>query len=332
MKTPLNNRSLAVAARKALLLQPKSKPSRAREQAVFEFSHRLVFFSSLLALAVLVAAGCGNSPRPIVVGSMNSTEQNILGEIVAQHLGHRLGRAVDRRPNLGGSLNAYQALLNGEISLYPEYTGSIVTELLKEPPAADASMVFERARGEMRRIAQAELLTPLGFDNGYIAVINADDPRAAKTSNLSDAAEATEGWKLGASFEFQQLTDGLPSLMQYKLPMKAAPRSMDGDLLFKALEQTSVTMIVARSTDAILTSKTWKTLSDDRHHFAPRQACLLVKRDLAATLPGLEPALAELSGKITAEKMRQMNAETDLGHVPASQVASAFLESAGLAK
>jgi glycine betaine/choline ABC-type transport system substrate-binding protein len=288
--------------------------------------------AALFLPVVLTAAGCGNSLKPIVVGSMNSTEQNILSEIVAQHLEHRLGRKVDRRPNLAGSLGAYQALQNGEISLYPEYTGSIVTEILKEAPVADPPLVFERARGEMKRIAQAVLLNPLGFDNSFVAVINAGDPRAAKTSNLSEAAEATEGWKLGASIEFQQLADGLPSLLQYKLPMKAAPRSMDGELLFKALQQMSVTMIMARATDGILTSKDWKTLPDDRGFFAPRQACLVVRQDLAATLPGLQPALAELSGKISAEKMRKMNAEVDLGQVPANQVAAAFLESAGLAK
>jgi osmoprotectant transport system substrate-binding protein len=285
---------------------------------------------ALLLLAMSLAAGCGNSPKPIVVGSMNSTEQAILSEIVAQHLEHRFGRKVDRRPNLGGSQNAYQALQNGEISLYPEYTGSIITEILKEQATADPALVFERARGEMRRIAQAELLNPLGFDNGFVAVIRADDPRAAKTSTLSEAAEATEGWKLAASVEFQQLVDGLPSLLQYKLPMKSAPRSMDGELLFKALQQMSVTMIVARSTDGILTQKDWKALRDDRGHFAPRQACLLVKQDMVTTQPGLQPALAELSGKISTEAMRRMNAEMDLGHLSAHDVAATFLAAAGL--
>jgi glycine betaine/choline ABC-type transport system substrate-binding protein len=149
---------------------------------------------------------------------------------------------------------------------------------------------------------------------------------------LSEAAEAGAGWKLGASIEFQQLSDGLPSLLQYRLPMSAAPRSMDGELLFKALEQKSVNMIVARATDGILTSKEWKTLRDDRNHFAPRQVCLLVRQNLVTPQPGLLPALTELSGKIKVEKMRQMNAEVDIGHVPASQVAAAFLEEAGLMK
>lgn len=286
---------------------------------------------SVLTFAGLLA-GCGNAPPPITVGSLNSTEQTILSEIVAQHLEHRLGRKIDRSPNLGGSLNAFQALQNGQISLYPEYTGAIITEVLKEQPSRDATLVYERARGEMLRIAQSELLSPLGFDNGFVAVIRSDDPRAAKVSNLSEAAQAGEGWKLGASIEFQQLADGLPSLMQYKLPMASAPRSMDSELLFKALEQKSLTMVVARATDGILTLKDWKALRDDRNHFAPRQASLLVRQDISATQPGLLPALQELSGQINVEKMRTMNAQVDIAHLPPAQVAASFLEAAGLSK
>ena len=282
------------------------------------------------ALLAALLTGCGGNAPPIIVGSLNSTEQNILSEIVAQHLEHRLGRGVDRSPNLGGSLNAFQALQNGQISLYPEYTGAIVTEILKEQPSQDSTLVFERARGEMRRIAQSELLPTLGFDNGFVAVIRSDDPRAAKVANLSEAAQVSEGWKLGASIEFQQLSDGLPSLMQYRLPMAAAPRSIDGELLFKALEQKSVTMAVARSTDGILTAKEWKALADDKGRFAPRQACLLVRQSATGTNPGLLPALAELSGKISSEKMRAMNAQVDVAHLQVSQVAAAFLESSGL--
>jgi glycine betaine/choline ABC-type transport system substrate-binding protein len=261
---------------------------------------------------------------------MNSTEQALLSEIVAQHLEHRLGRKVDRRPDLDGSPGAYQAFQNAEIGIYPEYTGSIVTEILREQASSDPGAVFERARGEMKRVAQAQVLNPLGFDNGFVGVIRSDDPRAARVSNLSEAAAVTDGWKLGASFEFQQLADGLPSLLQYKLPMQAAPRSMNRDLLFQALNQMTLSMIVARSTDGILTQPEWKTLRDDMGHFAPRQACLVVKLDLVSTQPGLEPALAELSGKFTTDKMRAMNAKVDIGHISMHDVAAEFLKSAGL--
>ncbi len=109
-------------------------------------------------------------------------------------------------------MNAYQALQSGEINLYPEYSGSIVTEILKEQPSADASLIFQRARGEMKRTAQADLLDPLGIDNSFVAVIRADDPRASKVSTLSEAAAVSDGWVLGVTSEFQQLSDGMPAL------------------------------------------------------------------------------------------------------------------------
>src|SRR6202171_3342001 len=284
----------------------------------------------ILSLATLLTSACGSSPKTIVVGSMNSTEQVLLSEIVAQHLEHRLGRKVERRPSLFDTRVAYQALQGGEISLYPEYTGSIVTEILKEKPADDASLIFERAKGEMKRMAQADLLNPLGMDNSYVAVIRADDPRANKVSTLSEAAQVSEGWIVGASLAFQQLADGMPALTQYKLPMKAAPRSIDGDLLVKALEQNAVTMMVAHATDGVLTQKKWKTLLDDRHVFVPKQACLLVQQNLLMTQPGVRPALEELSGKITTEKMRELNASVELGHLQPKDAAAAFLKQFGI--
>jgi glycine betaine/choline ABC-type transport system substrate-binding protein len=254
----------------------------------------------------------------------------LLAEIVAQHLEHRLGRKVDRRPNLGQTVNAYQALQSGEVNLYPEYSGSIVTEILKEQPAVDAAQLFLRVRGEMKRLAQAELLDPLGIDNPFVAVIRTDDPRASKVSTLSEAAAVSDGWALGVTSEFQQLSDGMPALTQYKLPMKAAPRDMDGADLFKALEHGTVTMIVARATAGNLTQTRWKALLDDRNLFVPKQAALLVQDSLLAALPAARPALQELSGKFTNEKMRKLNAQVDLDHLQPRDVAAAFLTELGL--
>jgi len=284
--------------------------------------------SGLLA-ATLAATGCSRGPK-LAVGSMNSTEQILLAEIAAQHLEHRLGRAVDRHPNLGRTVNAYQALQSGEVNMYPEYSGSIVTEILKEVPSADASLVFQRARGEMKRTAQLELLDPLGIDNPFVVVIRADDPRAGKVSTLSEAAAVKDGWALGVTSEFQQLSDGMAALTQYKLPMKAAPRSMDGAALFSSLQKGTVTMIVTRATDGNLTQATWKTLRDDRNLFVPKQAALLVQDALLTALPAARPALQELSGKFTIEKMRKLNAQVDLDHLQPKDVAASFLMESGL--
>ncbi len=289
----------------------------------------LRYLGSGLLAAILAATGCSRGPK-IAVGSMNSTEQVLLAEIVAQHLEHRLGRTVERRPNLGQTVNAYQALQSGEVNLYPEYSGSIMTELLKEQPSADATLIFQRARGEMKRTAQLELLDPLGIDNRFIAVIRADDPRASKASTLSEAAAVKDGWALGVTAEFQQLSDGMPSLTQYKLPMKAAPRSMDSGDLFAALQKGTATMIVTRATDGHLTQTTWKTLRDDRNLFIPKQAALLVQDSLLVAVPAARPALQELSGKFNVEKMRKLNAQVELDHLQPKDVAASFLTELGL--
>src|ERR1700745_25317 len=89
----------------------------------------------LAFVLTLCLSGCGPKQKEIIVGSKSFTEQVILGEIIAQHLEHRLGHPVKRRLNLGGTLLTYQALLNGEISVYPEYTGTVEAEILKETPS-----------------------------------------------------------------------------------------------------------------------------------------------------------------------------------------------------
>jgi osmoprotectant transport system substrate-binding protein len=182
----------------------------------------------------------------------------------------------------------------------------------------------------MKRTAQVDLLDPLGIDNPFVAVIRADDPRASKVSTLSEAAAVSDGWALGVTAEFQQLSDGMPALTQYKLPMKAAPRSMYSDLLFKTLDQGTVTMIVVRATDGMLTEPKWKTLRDDRNLFVPKQAALLVQDSLLVKVPAVRSALQELSGKFTTEKMRRLNAQVDLGHLQPKDVAAAFLTESGL--
>src|SRR5215469_2972441 len=106
---------------------------------------------SALAGLTFFAVSCGKSRKPLIVGSKNSTEQVLIGEIVAQHLEDRLKRPVERRTGMGTTVIVYQALVSGELTLYPEYSGAIESEILKEEPPNDVQMVFERARREMAR-------------------------------------------------------------------------------------------------------------------------------------------------------------------------------------
>lgn len=283
-----------------------------------------------LTLLFIFLTACGPSKKPLVVGSKNFTEQVVLGELIAQHLEHRLGRSVQRQLNLGGTLLTYQALLNGQISLYPEYTGTIQAEILKETPSADSSQVYERSRLEMARRSQLDLLPSLGFDNSFVIVIRGEDARKNKITTLSEAAQVKQGWKLGMGYEFAGRIDGVPALNTYHLPMSAAPRSMDLGLVYKALADGQVSMIAANATDGALAGHDWTVLTDDKKAFGSYQACILARQDIQTDEPRLKPALLELSGKITSEAMRKMNAAVDVDHRRPADVAADFLTKAGL--
>lgn len=278
----------------------------------------------------LLTPGCGSRQKAIVVGSKNFTEQVVLGEIIAQHIEHRLGRPVIKRLNLGGTLLTYQALLNGEITLYPEYTGTIQAEILKEPAATNPEQVYEYTRQQLALRSQIDLLNPLGIDNYFAIVIRGDDARKLNITTLSDAAQVKDGWKFGMGYEFQQRSDGMPALNQYRVPFSAAPRSMDLGLLYKALQEGQVTMIAANATDGPLAAHDWTILRDDKKAFGAYQACIMVRHDMTEAEPRLTPALNELSGRLTNEIMRKLNAAVDVEHRQPSQVAAEFLSHAGL--
>ena len=276
-------------------------------------------------LSLLSIAGC-SGPRPLTVGSKNFTEQIILGEIVAQQLERRLHVKVDRKLDLGGTLLAQQALQSGAIDLYPEYTGTALTAVLKLPPLSDPAATLERVRAEYRKRWNQEWLDPLGFNNTFAMVVRGPQARAEALETLSDAARRKQGWRLGVGYEFLQRPDGLPGLLQtYRLPLDGNPKSMDLGLLYSALEQKQVDMAAANATDGMLSVLDVKVLRDDKSYFPPYQAALIVRQQSLTAYPGLRAALDQLAGKLSDAEMRKLNYQVDGKHRPVGEVARELL-------
>jgi osmoprotectant transport system substrate-binding protein len=274
--------------------------------------------------------GC-TKEHPITVGSKNFTEQVVLGEIVAQHLEHRLGRRVDRKLNLGGTMLAHQALLRGDIDLYPEYTGTALTAILKLAPAHDPASAMALVRAEYQARFVVEWMDSLGFNNTFAMVIRGEDARKGKIATLSDAAEYSPGWDLGVGYEFQQRPDGLAGLLKtYNLPLHGSPKTMDLGLLYKALEQRQVSMVAANATDGQLSVLDVLVLKDDKRYFPAYDCGLVVRAEMLKDNPSLRQALIELAGRFTDLTMRKLNYQVDGEHRPVRDVAEQFLLEAGL--
>jgi len=274
--------------------------------------------------------GC-TKERPITVGSKNFTEQVILGEIVAQYLEHRLGRRVDRKLNLGGTMLAHQALVAGDIDLYPEYTGTALTTILKLPPTSDPAAAMALVQAEYHTRFGVEWMDPLGFNNTFAMVIRGEDARKSKIVTLSDAARYSPGWNLGVGYEFQQRPDGLAGLLKtYNLPILGSPKTMDLGLLYKALEQQQVNMVAGNATDGQLSVLDVLVLKDDKRYFPPYDCALAVRSKSLEANPPLRQALTELAGLFTDLTMRKLNYQVDAAHRPVREVAEQFLRDAGL--
>ena len=245
---------------------------------------------------------------------------------MAQQLERRLGQKVERKLNLGGTLLAHEALVNGEIDLYPEYTGTALTAILKLPLPSDRAGVLAQVRSEYEKRWRLEWMAPLGFDNSFAIVIHGDEARRSHFRTLSEAARRRTGWVMGAGYEFLERPDGLKGLAKtYGLQIKGQVKTMDLGLLYRALDQRQVEVIAASATDGMLSVLDVTVLDDDKHYFPPYEAAAVVRTGSLTSRGGLREALEELSGKLTTATMRKLNYEVDGRHRPLADVAREFL-------
>lgn len=275
--------------------------------------------------ALAVAGACSKKQRAIVVGSKNTTEQTLLGEIISQHLERRLGRPVERRLGMPGTQLAHDTLVGHGVDLYPEYTAAAYSAVLREDPSKDQAIMLERLRQEYRRSYLCEWMDPLGIDAAYVVAARKDVAEARKLQTLSDAAASKEGFRMASSIEFQERIDGLPALSAYRIPFKSAPKTLDSEKLYKQFVDEALDMIAVNSTDGRLQKVNHILLRDDKNVFRPQLACIAVRQDALAEEPALQKSLTELTGKFNNGQIRDWNYQIDVMRRPVAEVAKEFL-------
>jgi len=284
----------------------------------------------LMCIAVGILPSC-DSRTYIVVGCKNFTEQIILGELIAQQIENKTHVPVERRFYLGGTYIAHQSILAGRIDVYPEYTGTALTAIVKQPPVSDRKGVYDRVKSEYERRFQLTLSSPLGFNDTFAIEIRGEDARRLHLQTLSQAAAHTPQWRPGFGYEFMERPDGYKGLVAtYGLRFAAEPRIMDLGLLTRALKDHQVDLIAGNMTDGLIPALDLFVLEDDKHYFPPYEAVPVVREQTLANHPQIRQALAELGGKISDREMRQLNYEVDGKKRDVKEVVREFLKSKGL--
>ena len=272
----------------------------------------------MAVLLLLSASAIAEIDRPLVVGSKSFTESVILGEVLRLTLAST-GRKATHHAQLGGSRILFSALQAGEIDLYPEYTGTLMHELLaSEQPA---NMVELQAALARRGLA---LLEPLGFNNGY--AIGMTEARAAELDiyRISDLTRHP-GLTLGMSHEFVDRADGWPGLRQRYALSDLDARGLDHDLAYRALASGQIDASDIYTTDAEIAHYGLRTLVDDLGYFREYRAVVLYRIELEQSAPTALERLRSLSGSIDEAAMITMNGRVKLSGEAEQAVAADFL-------
>jgi osmoprotectant transport system substrate-binding protein len=286
----------------------------------------------MLGVLACGLSSCKPAGPTITVGSKFFTEQVVLGELLAQHIEARTGLHVARKSNLGGTLLCQKALLSGALDLYVEYTGTALTGVLGETPGDDDSgKIYERVKRGYERRFHLSVTEPLGFANSFAMVVRGADAQRDHLEKISDIVPIAPRWRAGFGYEFLERPDGYAGWAErYGLKFAGPPRVMDLGLIYRALLDGKVDIVAGNSTDGLIEALHLVALADDKHYFPPYDAVPIVRTATLEKFPALRPALADLSGKISEEEMRKMNAAVDADQRDVVAVVRAFRESKGL--
>ncbi len=274
--------------------------------------------AAALGLSECVVSRTADAARPVVIGSKQFTESVVLGEL-ATALVRASGSRAQHRSQLGGTQVLWNALVQGEIDLYPEYTGTLEQEVLKG----------EGVKGEAElRSALASygvvMSRPLGFNDTYALGMKEGRARILGIRSISDLRQHPE-LRFGFTNEFMDRADGWPGLRaRYALP-QGDVRGLDHDLAYRGLDADTIDVTDLYSTDADISYYDLQLLQDDLHYFPVYDAVWLMRADLKARAPAAFLALSRLEGKIDASAMAAMNARAKIQQVPEARIAADFL-------
>lgn len=291
-------------------------------------------FALILAL-VLIIGGCNHNSTSdradIIIASKNFTEQDILGELLAQQIAAKTNLKVVLRQQLGGTFVCHNAITAGKIDAYIEYTGTAFSAILKEKTLKNPQEVYAKLHAAYSKKFHLEVMPGLGFEDTFAMIIRSEDAKKYQVSTLSEIAKYTPQWRAGFGYEFLERQDGWLGLSQtYGLKFAKSPQIMDLGLIYRALLQKQVDFIAGNSTDAQIARLGFVVLKDDKHYFPPYEVVPIVRQEILQKYPQLKAAIAPLFGIMTAGEMSHLNnlVEADLRDV--KEVVREFRNTKGL--
>ncbi|WP_221469597.1 ABC transporter substrate-binding protein [Cohnella nanjingensis] len=288
--------------------------------------------AAILSVAALAATGCssgGSKADTVVVATKGFAESDILG--------NALKVLIDRDTKLKTELKTldntllWNAIDNGEVDTYVEYTGTALLNILKEKPEYEPRKAYDVVKKLLKERNGIEALDPIGFNDTYRFTVRKETADQYGLKTTSDLAAKSGELVFGTSQEFLKREDTWPLVEKvYQPKFKETKTIQNPGIAYEAIKDKQIDVMASYSTDSKILAQGLVALDDDKNVFVPYYAVPVVREETLKAHPELRDVLNKLKDKITDAEMQKLNGEVELKKRPPLDVAKEWLKSEGL--
>jgi len=292
-------------------------------------------FTLLLLALTLVLSACGggneDAENTVVIGGKKFTEQIILVNLMSELLEAKTDLTVVKKADLGPTDVLQQALEDGDIDIYAEYTGTAYMIVLKEElDTTDPDVIYDRVKKGYEEEYGITWLDPFQFNNTYAIAMREEQAAELGIEKVSDLQAHSSDLILGSDFDFLEREDGITNFNEiYGIEWKDN-KGMDPGLMYGAVKDGTLDAITAYATDGRIPRFNLRILEDDKGFFPPYYAAPIMPTELLEKHPEIADVLNQLGPHLTMEKMAELNSRVDIDGERSSTVAHDFLIETGL--
>ncbi|MEC0372913.1 osmoprotectant ABC transporter substrate-binding protein [Paenibacillus chibensis] len=295
---------------------------------------RLKWIPMLICALLLagITSACGIQSQ-ITIGTQTYTETKIIAEMYKALIEDRTGLNVDIIPDLASSSLVINAMKRNDVQMATLYTGEIFNNHFPISGSKDRQEVLKEAQEGFQKYDQLTWLNPLGFENTYAFTVRKDIADANGYTKISDVKKDMANMKLGVDTTWlERSTDGYPAFSKDYGIKFGQVFPMEISLVYSAVANKQVDIVLAYSTDSRLKAYQLQTLQDDKQFFPPYDASPVLRSDLLKKHPEIQDAISPLIGHLDADTMISLNYQVDIEKKSEREVALAYLKQQGLLK
>ncbi|KAB8126647.1 ABC transporter permease/substrate-binding protein [Gracilibacillus oryzae] len=305
-----------------------------RKMENWPFKQSIITISIIVIISILliiVPNLLNKEEETLVIAGKLGPEPEILINMYQLLIEEETDIEVELDPGLGKTSFLFNALLEGSIDIYPEFTGTALSQFLNETATSnDEREVYTQTRDGLMDQYNLAYLEPMAYNNTYTLAVTEEFAEQYNLTNISDLRSVQSEAEVGFTLEFSDREDGYLGIQEVYGIEFPNMTTMDPQIRYSSIEQGSINLVDAYSTDSELRRYNLQVLEDDQNLFPPYQGAPLLRQETLEKYPELEGILNQLAGKINDDQMREMNYQVAVEGLSAAEVAQNYLKEEGL--